>query len=47
MKIKKSKTSFKTSNFLFSVLMHFGFVTMSYPKHITLKRSFGENIIEI
>lgn len=43
MVIKKSKTFFKTSNLLLSILMHFGFVTMSYSHHIILKGSFGEN----
>lgn len=43
MVIKKSKTFLKTSNLLLSILMHFGFVTMTYPHYIIIKGSFGEN----
>lgn len=43
MAIKKSKTFLKTSNLLLSIIMHFGFVTMSYPNYIIIKGSFGEN----
>jgi hypothetical protein len=43
MVIKKSKTFLKTSILLLSIIMHFGFVTMSYPNYIIIKGSFGEN----